>query len=79
MTVAGTEEEDVTGWMELCVLALCVVWLRPPSACETWAAGEVTATGAAVEDDRPASTLYASLGTAHCTTIPVEPEAFGSA
>ena len=61
------------------MVTLGVTLLRLPSACEVWAGCEVTATGPAVDDDRPASLLYASLGTAHCTTTPVNPEAFGSA
>ena len=72
-------EDDVTGCTRLCTLRLGIAWLRLPPTCNLWAGCEVTAEGLAVEDDRPASILYASLGTAHCTTIPVEPEAFGSA
>ena len=63
--------EEVTGCTGFCALTLCVAWLKSPSACNISVCCEATATGAAVEDDEPASILAASLGTMHCTIIPV--------
>ena len=76
---ACTEEEDVTGCTAFTTLTLDVAWSNTPSVRDISAGCDVTATGTAVEDARPARILYASLGTAHCTTTPVEPEGFGRA
>ena len=69
--VGCAEREEVTGCTGFCALTLCVAWLKSPSACNISVCCETTATGAAVEDDEPASILAASLGTMHCTIIPV--------
>ena len=77
--VACAEREEVTGCTGFGAMTLCVAWLRSPSACNICAGCEVTATGAVVEDDRPANILAVSPRTMHCTTTPVKPEGFGSA
>ena len=78
--VACAKREDVTGCAAFCTgfcaLTLCVAWLRTVPA---WSGCDVMAEETVVEEDRPASMLYASLGTAHCTTTPTEPEGCGSA
>ena len=69
--VGCAEREEVTGCTGFCALTLCVAWLKSSSACNISFCCEATATGVAVEDDEPASILAASLGTMHCTIIPV--------
>ena len=68
--IACGEGEESTGCAGFCALTLGVAWLRTVTA---WSGCEVRAEATTVEDVRPASILYASLGTAHWTTTPTEP------